>query len=81
MIVWPCERSLREALDAVQGDVPPPPHQPGRLYRVTARWLLDSDKFNEWMNPVDYEDWDDDAEQQQQQCGLCVPTVEVGNLS
>jgi len=33
---------------------------PWKLY---ARWLVDSDKYNEWMNEVDYETEDAAAEQ------------------
>ena len=33
---------------------------PWKLY---ARWLVDSDKYNEWMNEVDYETEDASAEQ------------------
>lgn len=44
---------------------PPPVHQAGdklepdktitEPWRVYVRWVSDSDKFNEWMNPIDYE--------------------------
>lgn len=33
-------------------DVPLPAGQP---YKVYTRWVTDSEKFNEWMNPIDYE--------------------------
>ncbi|KAL4857267.1 SWI/SNF complex subunit [Chlorella vulgaris] len=33
-----------------------PPHRPPRgPWHVYARWLTDSEKYNEWMNPADYE--------------------------
>lgn len=31
--------------------------------KVYFRWLVDSKKFNEWMNPVDYETEEYQAEQ------------------
>lgn len=35
------------------------PVGPWKLY---ARWLLDSDKYNEWMNEIDYETEDATAD-------------------
>ena len=32
--------------------------------KVYLRWLLDSKKFNEWMNPIDYETEEYQAEQE-----------------
>lgn len=32
--------------------------------KVYIRWLLDSKKYNEWMNPVDYETEEYQAEQE-----------------
>lgn len=43
------------------GDPEPAPPHSGR-WRVSARWLLDSAKFNEWMNEEDYEVEDDAAD-------------------
>ncbi|KAA6426594.1 MAG: SWI SNF complex subunit SMARCC2 isoform 2 [Trebouxia sp. A1-2] len=41
------------------------PDKPARGPRkVYIRWLLDSKKFNEWMNPVDYETEEYQAEQE-----------------
>lgn len=36
----------------VEADREPPKGQPWRVY---VRWVTDSDKYNEWMNEVDYE--------------------------
>ena len=33
-------------------------------WKVYLRWLQDSAKFNEWMNPIDYETEDFQAEQE-----------------
>lgn len=27
---------------------------PGGVWKVTPRWIIDSEKYNEWMNPADY---------------------------
>lgn len=37
----------------VEGEAEEPPH-PERPWRVHARWVLDTDIFNEWMNEEDY---------------------------
>lgn len=31
--------------------------------RVYIRWVLDSDRYNEWMNPIDYEVEADDGKE------------------
>lgn len=33
-------------------------------WKVYARWLQDSAKYNEWMNPIDYETEEAQAEQE-----------------
>ncbi|KAL4441240.1 hypothetical protein ABPG77_011477 [Micractinium sp. CCAP 211/92] len=33
----------------------PPRRQPRGPWHVSVRWLTDSEKYNEWMNPADYE--------------------------
>lgn len=35
-----------------------------RVAQVYLRWVVDSDRFNEWMNPIDYETEDAIAEQE-----------------
>lgn len=36
-----------------------PPERPeDKVFEVNAKWLLDLDKYNEWMNEEDYEDTD-----------------------
>jgi hypothetical protein len=32
------------------------------VWKVTPRWVVDSEKFNEWMNPADYTTPDFEAE-------------------
>ena len=36
----------------------PPETNPEQVHEVNAKWLLDLDKYNEWMNEEDYEDTD-----------------------
>ncbi|XP_055007264.1 SWI/SNF complex subunit SMARCC1-like [Boleophthalmus pectinirostris] len=38
----------------VDGDVEDPPSS-DRPWKVHAKWVLDTDAFNEWMNEEDYE--------------------------
>ncbi|XP_051526419.1 SWI/SNF complex subunit SMARCC1-like isoform X2 [Myxocyprinus asiaticus] len=45
--------SLMSASD-VDGEVEEPPN-PDRCWKVHAKWVLDTDTFNEWMNEEDYE--------------------------
>ncbi len=33
----------------------PPARPPRGPWHVYARWLTDSERYNEWMNPADYE--------------------------
>lgn len=35
---------------------------PGGVWKVTPRWIIDSEKYNEWMNPADYTTPEQDAE-------------------
>lgn len=42
-------------LGATPGAVDPPRRPPRGPWHVTARWVADSEKYNEWMNPGDYE--------------------------
>ena len=39
-------------------------------WKVNLRWVLDSEKFNEWMNPVDYET--EEAIAEQERLGLLI---------
>ena len=39
-------------------------------WKVNPRWVLDSEKFNEWMNPVDYET--EEAIAEQERLGLLI---------
>ena len=39
-------------------------------WKVNPRWVLDSEKFNEWMNPVDYET--EEAVAEQERLGLLI---------
>lgn len=43
-------------------------------WKVTLRWVLDSEKYNEWMNPVDYET--DEALAEQEKLGLVIEAGE-----
>ncbi|XP_077051623.1 SWI/SNF complex subunit SMARCC1b isoform X1 [Siphateles boraxobius] len=45
--------SLKSAND-IDGEVEEPPN-PDRCLKVNARWILDTDTYNEWMNEEDYE--------------------------
>uniref|UniRef100_A0A673L7B7 SWI/SNF complex subunit SMARCC1-like n=1 Tax=Sinocyclocheilus rhinocerous TaxID=307959 RepID=A0A673L7B7_9TELE len=45
--------SLISASD-VDGEVEEPPN-PDRCWKVNAKWVLDTDTYNEWMNEEDYE--------------------------
>jgi hypothetical protein len=38
-------------------------------WKVYCRWVSDSEKYNEWMNPLDYETKEAQAEQEQQAAG------------
>lgn len=38
----------------VEQDPPSPVEEPQTSYEVTARWVLDTDEYNEWMNEEDY---------------------------
>jgi SWI/SNF related-matrix-associated actin-dependent regulator of chromatin subfamily C len=33
----------------------PEPNENGGVWNINANWILDTDKFNEWMNQEDYE--------------------------
>lgn len=35
---------------------------PGGVWKVTPRWIIDSERYNEWMNPADYTTPEMDAE-------------------
>ena len=37
---------------------------------MTLRWVFDSDKYNEWMNPVDFET--EEAVAEQERLGLVI---------
>ncbi len=37
---------------------------------MTLRWVLDSEKYNEWMNPIDYET--EEALAEQERLGLVI---------
>ena len=39
-------------------------------WRVSLRWVLDSEKYNEWMNPIDYET--EEALAEQERMGLVI---------
>jgi len=39
-------------------------------WKVNPRWVLDSENFNEWMNPVDYET--EEAIAEQEKLGLLI---------
>lgn len=43
---------------------------------MTVRWVYDSEKYNEWMNPVDYET--EEAVAEQDRLGL---VIEAGELA
>lgn len=43
-------------------DVVPDKAPPGGRWKVTPRWVVDSEKYNEWMNPADYTTPEFDAE-------------------
>jgi hypothetical protein len=32
------------------------------VWKVTPRWIIDSERYNEWMNPADYTTPEMDAE-------------------
>jgi len=38
----------------VEGEEPEEPETP-KTWRISQRWLLDTDVYNEWMNEIDYE--------------------------
>lgn len=40
-------------------------------WKVYLRWVKDSELFNEWMNPIDYET--EEALQEQETLGLVLP--------
>lgn len=48
------------APDQLQLDVPPV-----GSWKLYIRWVYDSEKFNEWMNPTDYETKEAQEEQEQ----------------
>lgn len=54
------------APDQLQLDVPPA----SGPWKVYLRWVYDSEKFNEWMNPTDYETKEAQEEQEQAQAAL-----------
>lgn len=43
------------SLSEVGGVTPETPPPKPKQWWVSARWLMDMDKFNEWMNEEDYE--------------------------
>ncbi|KAJ9510756.1 hypothetical protein QJQ45_027605 [Haematococcus lacustris] len=47
----------------------------GRNAGVYGRWLIDSEKFNEWMNPIDYET--EESLEAQEAAGQLAPPVEI----
>ncbi|CAL8469788.1 g9330 [Coccomyxa elongata] len=46
-------------------------------WKVTVRWVYDSEKYNEWMNPVDYET--EEAVAEQDRLGLVIEPDNVGS--
>lgn len=53
---WYLPDSYDEWIPAMSAPEELQPDRPRRgPWRVYARWILDSEKHNEWMNPVDYE--------------------------
>ena len=44
-------------------------------WKVTMRWVFDSDKYNEWMNPVDFET--EEAVAEQDRLGLVIEPGEM----
>ncbi len=47
-------------------------------WKVTVRWVYDSEKYNEWMNPVDYET--EEAVAEQDRLGLVIEPGEVSDM-
>ncbi|ROL45892.1 SWI/SNF complex subunit SMARCC1 [Anabarilius grahami] len=57
MVHWGmCPDSYDSLISAndIDGEVEEPPN-PDRCWKVHARWILDTDTYNEWMNEEDYE--------------------------
>lgn len=50
LAVLACLRGAAPARRQVVAELVPP----GGRWKVTPRWIIDSEKFNEWMNPQDY---------------------------
>ncbi len=46
-------------------------------WKVTVRWVYDSEKYNEWMNPVDYET--EEAVAEQDRLGLVIEPGEMAH--
>lgn len=59
---------LQHWLDAVEGVFPA--QSDAGPWKVTVRWVYDSEKFNEWMNPLDYET--EEAVAEQERLGLVI---------
>lgn len=59
-------------LKMVQGE-PEPKKEPPEKWEIGARWLLDTDKFNEWIPEADYE-IEEDFEEEQPQIRVQVQT-------
>uniref|UniRef100_A0A672SHB6 SWI/SNF complex subunit SMARCC1-like n=1 Tax=Sinocyclocheilus grahami TaxID=75366 RepID=A0A672SHB6_SINGR len=57
MVHWgmcPDSYDLLISASDVDGEVEEPPN-PDRCWKVHAKWVLDTDTYNEWMNEEDYE--------------------------
>ena len=53
--------SKEDAPDQLQLDAPPS----SGPWKVYLRWVYDSEKYNEWMNPTDYETKEAEEEKEQ----------------
>lgn len=45
---------------------------------MSLRWVLDSEKYNEWMNPIDYET--EEALAEQERLGLVIGPAGMASL-
>jgi hypothetical protein len=53
---------------------------PGGVWKVTPRWVVDSERYNEWMNPADYSTPEAEAEMEAADAAVCVCCVRHGAL-